>query len=68
MKLLTGNDNVETWSGKTWEAILEGVRIVVSTYQVLFDALSHAFVRINDLALIVIDEGSYLSLSYSPPC
>ncbi|PNY19942.1 Dicer-like protein 2 [Tolypocladium capitatum] len=56
MRLLTGNDNVHTWSARIWETILDGVRIVVSTYQVLLDALGHAFVSMDRLALIVFDE------------
>ena len=59
MKLITGNDNVDTWEAPIWEAVLDGVRIVVSTYQILLDALSHAFVRMDQLALIVFDEGKF---------
>jgi ERCC4-related helicase len=33
------------------------VNIVVSTYAVLYDALCHAFVSMESLALIVFDEG-----------
>lgn len=57
MKLLTGNDHVDTWSADIWETILDDVRVVVSTYQVLLDALCHAFISIDRLALIVFDEG-----------
>lgn len=60
IKLLTGNDNLETWSLDVWDAILDGVRIVVSTYQVLLDALDHAFVKMESLELLVIDEGSHI--------
>lgn len=57
MKLLTGQENVETWSANIWDIILRDVRIVVSTYQVLLDALCHSFVKMERLALIVFDEG-----------
>jgi len=41
-----------------WDAVLKNVRIVISTYQILFDAaVSHAFVKIESLGLVVIDEG-----------
>ncbi|KAG5946219.1 hypothetical protein E4U59_004274 [Claviceps monticola] len=56
MKLLTGQENVETWSANIWDIILRDVRIVVSTYQVLLDALCHSFVKMERLALIVFDE------------
>lgn len=57
MRLITGNDNVDTWDASIWNVLLKDVRIVVSTYQVLLDALSHAFVRMDQLALLVFDEG-----------
>ncbi|EQL02310.1 Dicer-like protein 2 [Ophiocordyceps sinensis CO18] len=56
IKLLTGNENVDTWNADTWGREMDDVRIVVSTYQVLLDALSNAFVSINRLALIIFDE------------
>ncbi|KAK0635015.1 hypothetical protein B0T17DRAFT_26977 [Bombardia bombarda] len=56
-KLICGADNVQAWSEtRVWDAILLNVRIVVSTFQILFDAVSHAFVRLDSLSLIVIDE------------
>lgn len=58
MKLITGRDNVDSWSEKTWAPILATTRLVVSTYQVLEDALSHAFLTMEQLALIVFDEGT----------
>lgn len=58
MRLLTGNDNVHTWSADIWDAILQDTRVVVSTYQVLLDALCHAFITIHQLSLIVFDEGT----------
>ncbi|MBE3047809.1 hypothetical protein IMZ48_35925 [Candidatus Bathyarchaeota archaeon] len=63
VKLLTGDDYVQAWSSEgIWAEFLLNVRIVVSTYQILHDALSHAFVRMDSLALIVFDEGKF-----SPP-
>ena len=56
--VLTGSDNVDRWSEqRIWDAALDGVRVVASTYAVLADALHHGFVRISDLALLVFDEG-----------
>lgn len=58
MKLLSGSDNVDSWSSEAiWTEFLLNVKIVVSTYQILYDALSHAFVKLDSLALIVFDEG-----------
>ncbi|KAF4121966.1 ERCC4-related helicase [Geosmithia morbida] len=55
-RLLTGNENVDSWSPPTWTAILEKTRIIVSTPKVLHDALCHAFVKMDMLSLIVFDE------------
>lgn len=60
VKLLTGDDGVDSWSSEgIWAEFLFNVRIVVSTYQILYDALSHAFVKLDSLALIVFDEGMF---------
>ncbi len=57
-KLLLGSDNVDKWAGPhVWEECLTNVRIVVSTFQILFDALQHAMVPLGALGLIVFDEG-----------
>ncbi|OHE97620.1 RNase3 domain-containing protein [Colletotrichum orchidophilum] len=57
IKFLSGDDNVDSWSDQqVWDAVLLNVRIVVSTYQILLDALSHAFVPMSRLSLIVFDE------------
>ncbi|KAK4166157.1 dicer-like protein 2 [Cladorrhinum sp. PSN259] len=58
-KFISGASNVDSWKMKpgVWDAVLANVRIVVSTYQILFDAsVSHAFVKIESLGLVVIDE------------
>ncbi|KAL1841683.1 hypothetical protein VTJ49DRAFT_6722 [Mycothermus thermophilus] len=57
-RLIVGSDNVEAWSSKpgVWDAVLLNIRIVVSTYQILFDAVSHALVPLESLCLIVVDE------------
>nr|POF12669.1 protein argonaute 18 [Quercus suber] len=58
MRLLTGEDNVDKWSDlKIWTAALDQARVVVSTHEILKDALSHAFVNLTSLALLVFDEG-----------
>ncbi|KAI1325853.1 RNase3 domain-containing protein [Xylariaceae sp. FL0255] len=57
IKLLSGTDDVDSWSDqRIWDDFLKGVHIVVSTFQVLLDAITHAFVKLSSLSLIVIDE------------
>ncbi|KAK4179963.1 putative dicer-like protein [Triangularia setosa] len=58
-RFICGADNVQAWKYKSgvWDAVLTNVRIVVSTYQILFDAaVSHAFVPLESISLLVIDE------------
>ena len=63
IKCLKGEDGVDRWTSQNdWDTVLKHVRIVVSTYQVLLDALSHGFVLMDSLALIVFDEGLVLLL------
>ncbi|KPM45765.1 Dicer-like protein 2 [Neonectria ditissima] len=57
IKVLTGNDKLDSWAPETWDIILKETRIIVSTFQVLLDALSHGYVNMEMLALLVIDEG-----------
>lgn len=57
-RTLTGLDKVELWTDQViWDAVLQDVRIVVSTHPVLADALGHSFVNITQIALMVFDEG-----------
>lgn len=58
IQVLSGRDDVDHWTEQSiWDAVLHNVRIVLSTHQVLLDALTHAFVKMSQLALIIFDEG-----------
>lgn len=60
---LTGNDGVDKWTEqRLWDAVLSNVRVVVGTPKVLEDALTHGFVRMSRLALLVFDEGRYAGM------
>lgn len=57
IKPLTGQDQVDTWkSSQIWETVLRGVNIIVTTPQILCDALQHAYVKLQIVSLLVIDE------------
>ncbi|KAK5805866.1 hypothetical protein VI817_000124 [Penicillium citrinum] len=57
---LTGADQVDRWGSQLiWDSALKGVRVVISTHAVLCDALTHGFVRMEQLALIVFDEAHH---------
>ncbi|CAN8103593.1 unnamed protein product [Discula destructiva] len=55
-KLIVGDDDVDSWSIATWDTALINVKIVITTHQVLLDALLHGFVNFSSLALLVFDE------------
>ncbi|KAI0506601.1 dicer-like protein 2 [Xylaria bambusicola] len=60
IKMLNGADNIDAWFDKRiWSDYLSNVRVVVSTYQILSDAITHAFVQISQLCLIVFDEAHH---------
>jgi ERCC4-related helicase len=56
-RLITGSDSVDTWAKTTWETALINVKVVISTHQLLLDALKHGFVKIKSVALLILDEG-----------
>lgn len=60
-KIFTGANSPETWCKSTWDGVLVNVKVVLTTHQVLLDALLHGFVQISSLALIIFDEGNTFS-------
>ncbi|KAJ2905232.1 RNase3 domain-containing protein [Zalerion maritima] len=57
VKIISSLVGVDTWSSQAvWDAVLRNVRVVVATYQILLDALSHGFVKLCNIPLIIIDE------------
>ncbi|ORY11643.1 dicer-like protein 2 [Clohesyomyces aquaticus] len=61
VRALSGSDiEGEHWTDQnTWDSVLENIRVVLSTHQVLLDALTHAFVKMSRLALIIFDEAHH---------
>lgn len=60
VRTLTGLDGVDKWTDqKLWDATLANVNVVVGTPAVLLDALTHGFVKIDQLGLCVFDEGPF---------
>ncbi|KAH7392744.1 hypothetical protein BKA66DRAFT_568064 [Pyrenochaeta sp. MPI-SDFR-AT-0127] len=59
-QLLSGKDEIDHWTEQSvWDAVLHNVRIVLSTHQVLLDALTHGFVKMSKLALLIFDEAHH---------
>lgn len=65
MQMLSGRDELDHWTDQTtWDAVLNNVRIVLSTHEVLRNALTHGFVKMSKLALLIFDEGVHLRPCY----
>lgn len=66
VKILSGAGGVDRWTKKfMWDAVLLNIKIIVSTYQILLDALTHGFVKMESLGLVVFDEGKFLPVHFS---
>lgn len=64
-QLLCGRDDVLLWTTQSdWDAVLHNVRIVMSTHQVLLDALTHGFVQMGRLSLLIFDEAHHCTLKH----
>lgn len=60
MRTLLGSDNVDRWRmQEVWDAALANMDVVVCTPQVLLDALRNAFVQLNTISLLVVDEAHH---------
>lgn len=59
-RTLLGHDNVDLWrTQQVWDKALGGCNIVICTPQVLLDALKNAFVPLDNISLLVIDEAHH---------
>ncbi|EUC27892.1 hypothetical protein COCCADRAFT_9637 [Bipolaris zeicola 26-R-13] len=63
--LLCGRD-VELWTTQSaWNEVFQhNVRIVISTHQILLDALTHGFMSLQKLALLIFDEAHHCTLKH----
>ncbi|KAE8225904.1 hypothetical protein CF319_g1421 [Tilletia indica] len=53
---LYGEMKVDLWKEEEWSRVLSEADVVVSTAQIIKDALGHAFLNLDDLNLIIFDE------------
>ncbi|KAI4720159.1 P-loop containing nucleoside triphosphate hydrolase protein [Aureobasidium sp. EXF-10727] len=65
-RLLTSEDGVDRWTDQTvWDGVLKDMKIIVSTYGVLYDALCHGFVAMQRLSLCVFDEAHHCTKKHA---
>ncbi|KKK18219.1 hypothetical protein AOCH_004535 [Aspergillus ochraceoroseus] len=59
-RTLTGLDKVELWTEQpVWDAVLKDIQVVISTHAVLADAMTHGFIKVSQLGLIIFDEAHH---------
>ncbi|KAI4732719.1 P-loop containing nucleoside triphosphate hydrolase protein [Aureobasidium sp. EXF-12298] len=64
--LLTSEDGVDRWTDQTvWDGVLKNMKIIVSTYGVLYDALCHGFVAMRKLSLCIFDEAHHCTKKHA---
>lgn len=65
-RLLTSEDGVDRWTDQTvWDGVLKDMKVIVSTYGVLYDALCHGFVTMRRLSLCVFDEAHHCTKKHA---
>ncbi|KAH0026831.1 P-loop containing nucleoside triphosphate hydrolase protein, partial [Aureobasidium melanogenum] len=65
-RLLTSEDGVDRWTDQTvWDGVLKDMKVIVSTYGVLYDALCHGFVAMRRLSLCVFDEAHHCTKKHA---
>ncbi|CAG9787806.1 unnamed protein product [Diatraea saccharalis] len=52
----SGEDGVDYWQKSKWNAELTKYQVVVMTSQILCDMLTHGYIRIEDINLLIFDE------------
>lgn len=58
--LVSGQSEPDQWKDiKVWKKLLEDHPIMVSTPQILLDALRHGFISLGDISLLVFDEAHH---------
>ena len=64
--LISGASEPDQWKdSKLWTRLLESHRIMVSTPQILLDALSHGYVELAQIGLLVFDEAHHATLKHT---
>ncbi|KAK6001187.1 hypothetical protein QM012_003270 [Aureobasidium pullulans] len=59
-------DGVDRWIDQTiWDGVLKDMKVIVSTYGVLYDALCHGFVAMRRLSLCVFDEAHHCTKKHA---
>ena len=50
---------LDTWRKQDWSDLFNAHEVVVCTAQVLYQCLNHAYIKIEDINLIIFDEAHH---------
>lgn len=50
---------LDTWRPQEWNEVFSAHEVVVCTAQVLYDCLTHNYIRMEDINLIIFDEAHH---------
>ncbi|XP_032516970.2 endoribonuclease Dicer isoform X1 [Danaus plexippus] len=52
----SGEDNVDYWNKAQWDSELSKYQVIVMTCQILSDMLTHQYLQLKDISLLIFDE------------
>ncbi|CAG9562769.1 unnamed protein product [Danaus chrysippus] len=52
----SGEDNVDYWNKEKWDSELSKYQVIVMTCQILNDMLTHQYLQLKDISLLIFDE------------
>nr|XP_040578741.1 endoribonuclease Dicer-like [Lepeophtheirus salmonis] len=53
---IVGEDGVDLWDSSKWNEVINSLDIIVMIHQVLLDSLSHSFLTLSNISLLIFDE------------
>lgn len=56
VQMLTGEQNVDLWNESDWKKVFENNQILVSTAQVILDAIKRSYLKTDRINVLVFDE------------
>ncbi|KAI0789681.1 hypothetical protein C8Q75DRAFT_764525 [Abortiporus biennis] len=63
--LITGSSEPDQWKdSKLWRKLLEKNKIMVTTPQILLDALHHGYVTLSEIGLLIFDEAHHATAKH----
>lgn len=65
MARVCGADNVDNWSKEKWRKLFAENKIIVCTADILQHCLSHSFIRMSEVNLLIFDEAHHAKKNHA---